>query len=311
MNFGKDLAYVALVTSDVAAATTVFGEHLDLSRTDCQTGAGDQVPVFAIGESALALFPLGHPLVGGQDKPGVHHIALAVTDPDAAAEAAALAGIPALKREASTGLQGQRYRMLDPQATSGLRIHLSEPLAIKKSNSRVAERLDHIGVASSDNAAAIDQFCGRLGCQLESQQTDVEVQIAVESFTSDKYGVIYHNRKPDVVGGVRVAFISAGDCELEFLASLNADHGTTMNHDAPGNTRQDRNAIVRFVASRGAGLHHVALKTPDIDGVLARLEKAGIRLIDRIGRPGSRRARIGFVHPRSVGGFLFHFVQRS
>lgn len=310
MNFGKDLAYVALVTSDVTAAATVFGEHLGLSRTDCQAGSGDEVPVFAIGQSALALFPVGHPVVGGQDKPGVHHVALAVSDPDAAAEAATQASIPALQRGAAAGLQGRHYRMLDPRATSGLRTYLSQPLAIKKSNSGAVERLDHIGVASVDNAAAIEQFCGKLGCQLESQQTDVEVQIAVESFTSDKHGVVHHNRQPELVGGVRVAFITAGDCELEFLASLNADQGTAIDHGAPGNTRQDRNAIARFVASRGAGLHHVALKTADIDNVLARLAKAGVRVIDRVGRPGSRRARIGFVHPGSVGGFLFHFVQR-
>jgi catechol 2,3-dioxygenase-like lactoylglutathione lyase family enzyme len=311
MNFGKDLAYIALVTNDVAAAAAVFGEHLGLSRTDCRTESGDEVPVFAIGESALALFPVGHPVVGGQDKPGVHHIALAVADPDAAAEAAARAGIAALPGGVATGLQGHRYRMLDPKATSGLRTYLSQPLAIKKSSSGAVERLDHIGVASVDNAVAIEQFCGKLGLQLESQQTDVEVLIAVESFTSDKYGVIYHNRKPEMAGAVRVAFITAGDCELEFLASLNADQNTNIDQGAPGNTRQDRNAIARFVASRGPGLHHFAFKTADINGILASLAKAGIRVIDKVGRPGSRRAQIGFVHPGSVGGFLFHFVQRS
>ncbi|MCG8544558.1 MAG: VOC family protein, partial [Alphaproteobacteria bacterium] len=70
-------------------------------------------------------------------------------------------------------------------------------------------------------------------------------------------------------------------------------------------------AIARFVARRGAGLHHVALKTPDIDGLLASLDAAGLRMIDRIGRPGSRRARIGFVHPASLGGVLMHFVERT
>jgi hypothetical protein len=30
-----------------------------------------------------------------------------------------------------------------------------------------------------------------------------------------------------------------------------------------------------------------------------------------IGRPGSRRALIGFVQPKSLGGVLMHFVQRE
>jgi methylmalonyl-CoA epimerase len=82
-------------------------------------------------------------------------------------------------------------------------------------------------------------------------------------------------------------------------------------HGAAGTTRQDQGAITRFVATHGAGLHHVALKTPDIDAALAALERAGTRMIDRVGRPGSRRARIGFVHPASFGGVLFHMVQRD
>jgi hypothetical protein len=44
--------------------------------------------------------------------------------------------------------------------------------------------------------------------------------------------------------------------------------------------------------------------------VLAALERAGHTLIDRVGRPGSRRARIGFIHPSSFGGVLMHLVER-
>jgi hypothetical protein len=29
------------------------------------------------------------------------------------------------------------------------------------------------------------------------------------------------------------------------------------------------------------------------------------------GRPGSRRALIGFIHPSALGGVLVHFVQRE
>jgi hypothetical protein len=54
----------------------------------------------------------------------------------------------------------------------------------------------------------------------------------------------------------------------------------------------------------------VALKTPDIDAVLSELGQAGLPLIDHRGRPGSRRAPIGFVHPKGLGGVLAHFVQR-
>jgi len=63
-------------------------------------------------------------------------------------------------------------------------------------------------------------------------------------------------------------------------------------------------------ASPGPRLHHIALKTPDIDGTLGALAAAGLPLIDARGRPGSRRALIGFLHPRALGGVLLHLVQR-
>jgi len=44
--------------------------------------------------------------------------------------------------------------------------------------------------------------------------------------------------------------------------------------------------------------------------VLAELQAAGIRTIDGSGRPGSRRAQIGFIHPSMSGGILIHFVER-
>ena len=63
--------------------------------------------------------------------------------------------------------------------------------------------------------------------------------------------------------------------------------------------------------ARGRSLHHVALKVRDIDATLGALAAAGLRLIDTRGRPGSRRARIGFVHPAALGGILMHLVQRD
>jgi hypothetical protein len=37
----------------------------------------------------------------------------------------------------------------------------------------------------------------------------------------------------------------------------------------------------------------------------------GHSLIDTAGRPGSRRALIGFIHPKSLHGVLIHLVQRE
>jgi catechol 2,3-dioxygenase-like lactoylglutathione lyase family enzyme len=301
------IAYVALVSNDSAAAANVFERHFGLPRHELSSPEGP-VPVFALGRSALAVFPPKHPLVDGDASPGVHHIALGVDDVDASATRV-VAAAPADGAPAS-GLAGRRMRRLPRHATMGVRIVLTERLGVGPYAEGPVQRLDHVGVASTDVREDEAVFCGKLGFAVESRQTDMEIAMAVESFTSDKYGVMYHTRPPEPVGGLRVTFITVGDCELEFLANFDPRQGGEVDHGRAGTTRQDQGAIARFIASRGRGLHHFAVKARDIDALLGSMAAAGVPMIDTKGRPGSRRARIGFPHPRALGGVLMHVVQR-
>lgn len=306
---GNDLAYVALAVTDVDALSRVLGDLLHLRRSDIDDGAGGRVPAFAVGDSALALFPLGHVAVDSAGRAGVHHIALAAGDLDSAVARAAAAGMAPLG-PATIGPGGRRRVRLDPAAAGAVRTSVTEPVAIERGTSADIVRLDHLGIASADNRSAVAAWVGRLGRPLESEQTDMEVQIAVESFTSSRHGVVYHSRPPVPVGGLRVSFITVGDTELEFLENFDPRQPGEVQRGTAGNTRQDQGAIARYVARNGPGLHHVAFKTPDIDGVLARLDRAGVALIDKRGRPGSRAGRIGFLDPKATGGVLMHFVER-
>jgi catechol 2,3-dioxygenase-like lactoylglutathione lyase family enzyme len=296
------IAYVALVSNDPATAANVFERHFGLQRVEMSSPAGP-VPVFALGRSALAVFPPAHPLVEGEARPGVHHIALGVDDVDAAD--ARVEGAPAV------GLGGRRIRRLARDAMNGVRVLLTERLALTPSGDGPVARLDHIGVASSDVGEDEALFSGKLGFPVESRQTDLEVSMAMESFTSDKYGVVYQARAPEPVGGLRVTFISVGECELEFLANFDPRQRGHVDHGRAGTTRQDQGAIARYVATRGRGLHHFAVKTRDADAVLGGMAAAGLPMIDTKARPGSRRALIGFPHPRALGGVLMHVVQRD
>ena len=305
------LACVAVVVDDPERVAAVFERDLGLPRTEV-SAPGGAVPWIAVGASAIALFGHGHEFVGGAARSGVHHVAIATTDPTARALECGFA--PA----ASTpGLGGGAQVELATRDTCGIATRLCQPTNAGAGNgaSDHVERIDHIGVACADNRAAGAVFTDRLGCPVESTQTDFEISQAIESFTSDKYGVVYHSRPPEPTGGLRVSFLTVGDCELELLQPFDPRpvEGRTKGpvRGAPGSTRGDKGAIARYIERRGPGLHHLALKTPDIDATLARLEEAGHRVIDRVGRPGSRRARIGFVHPASLGGLLLHFVERD
>ncbi|HSH76376.1 MAG TPA: methylmalonyl-CoA epimerase [Longimicrobiales bacterium] len=90
--------------------------------------------------------------------------------------------------------------------------------------------------------------------------------------------------------GVRVAFVGA----VELLEPTSPD--TTIG---------------RFLSRRGQALHHIAYRTDDLEGDLARLEAAGVELIDRAPRQGAGGHRVAFVHPSSTGGILIELVERS
>ena len=302
-----DLAYLALVVDEPEVTAVRLETDLGLPRRDVRCG-NSNVPMIGVGATALALFGLADPFLGPNPRKGVHHLGLCASDPEAAARSTGVAVVG----ELSKGLDGKGQISLAPEATSGVRVRFTESLGLAPGRSDMVERIDHIGVASSDNKAARATFIDRLGCVYESQQTDSEVETISENFTSDTHQYIFHTRPSRLVGSMRVTFITVGDCELEFLQDLTTDvSADAARHDAAGDTRADRSAIARHIAARGAGLHHLALKTPDIDATLGRLGKAGYRLIDTVGRPGSRRARIGFLHPASLGGVLVHFVQRE
>ncbi len=303
-----DLAYVALVVDAPDRSAAVFEQDFGLPRQDFSCG-GTTVPVISVGASAMAFFQPGDPFLGPDAKKGVHHLAIAAADPKAAA--ADVSGLPT-ENGLSKGLGGKAQIALARPATGGVRVRFSEPLGLAAGSSDIVERIDHLGVASADNRAARAAFIDKLGCVYESEQTDSEVETISENFTSDTYKYIFHTRPSQLVGSMRVTFITVGDCELEFIQDLTTDvTADAARHDTAGNTRGDRSAIARYIASRGAGLHHIAFKTPDIAGALARLDSAGHRMIDLKGRPGSRRAQIGFIHPTALGGVLGHFVERE
>lgn len=235
------------------------------------------------------------------------HLALATPSPEHIAERLSAAGLPAERYD-----DGRRTTfILPPDAWSGVPIQLSEDDDVDTyvDPDRNILGIDHIGVASGNNDVARQRFCDLLGLPVESVQTDTEATFRVEQFTSDKYGVRVASSQASPVTGLRVMFVTLGTCEFEFLQDLGA------NADAPsspsGSTAGDQGAIASFVQRQGQGLHHIALQVQDISTALQQAEAGGVQLIDRVGRPGSRRAQIAFMHPRSTGGVLFHFVQRE
>jgi methylmalonyl-CoA epimerase len=63
--------------------------------------------------------------------------------------------------------------------------------------------------------------------------------------------------------------------------------------------------VERFLARRGEGLHHLSLEAPEFDRVIADLEHAGVRIVDRF--EASATEKTAFISPRSAFGTLIQF----
>ena len=90
---------------------------------------------------------------------------------------------------------------------------------------------------------------------------------------------------------VTVAMLQTGESRIELLEPT--------AEDSP---------IAKFIAKRGPGLHHVALKVPDLNAAIERLRSRGTKLIGEP-RKGAGGHLYVFVHPDSTGGVLWELIQ--
>jgi methylmalonyl-CoA/ethylmalonyl-CoA epimerase len=133
--------------------------------------------------------------------------------------------------------------------------------------------IDHIGIAVGDLGESLGFFRDALGLELD---------------------------RPEDVGSqrVRAHFVFTADgrdgAKLELLEAT--------AEDSP---------IAKYVARRGPGMHHVALRVDDIKAALAELTSRGVRLIDEVPRPGAHGTIVAFIHPASTHGVLVELVQRT
>jgi len=131
----------------------------------------------------------------------------------------------------------------------------------------LVKKLEHVGIAVADLDEAVRMY--RTSLEMEPDEI-VEV--------------------PD--RGLRIAFFTLGDVQLELL----------------GSTREDSN-IAAFLEKRGPGLHHLAFLVDDVAAALEGLKEKGVRLVDDQPRRGGRGNRIAFLHPQAMGGVLVELCE--
>src|SRR5262249_23468334 len=110
-------------------------------------------------------------------------------------------------------------------------------------------------------------------------------------FYEQALGIAVEGREDVPQEKVRVAMLPAGEARLELLQATSGD-----------------SPIAHFIERRGEGLHHVALRVPDLAAAVESLRAAGARLVTENIQTGAGGHRYVFVHPGSAGGVLLELV---
>jgi len=121
--------------------------------------------------------------------------------------------------------------------------------------------------------------------------------IAVKSLSAAK--IFYQKLGLTVVGEetvpheqIHLAMVPVGETRIELLEAT--------SQDSP---------VGRFISRRGEGLHHIALRVPDLSATVEKLKKNGARLISEEIKVGAWGHLYVFVHPSSTGGVLLELCE--
>ncbi|MCX7854916.1 MAG: methylmalonyl-CoA epimerase [Anaerolineae bacterium] len=119
---------------------------------------------------------------------------------------------------------------------------------------------------------------------------DLEAALA---FYRDALGLEVSERREVPEEGVEIAFLPAGEGEIELLRPLGPDSG-----------------VARFLEKRGEGLHHICLRVEDIQAAMERLRATGATLLSEEPRVGADGTRYVFIHPKSTHGVLLELYEK-
>src|SRR5258706_325074 len=91
---------------------------------------------------------------------------------------------------------------------------------------------------------------------------------------------------------VEIAFLPLGEGEIELLAPLN-----------------DTSGVAKYLAKRGAGMHHLCLEVDDIEATMKRLTDHDITLINDAQKTNEDGTRYCFIHPKSANGVMVELYE--
>jgi methylmalonyl-CoA/ethylmalonyl-CoA epimerase len=126
--------HVGVAVDDLDAAISLYQNtfEMQLSHRETVESQGVEAALLDVGEGHLELLaPLGPETAVGRflakRGPGMHHVAYAVGDIDAALASLSEAGVELIDAEARVGIRGSRVAFLHPRSTGNVLTEIVEP----------------------------------------------------------------------------------------------------------------------------------------------------------------------------------------
>ena len=112
------------------------------------------------------------------------------------------------------------------------------------------------------------------------------------SFWVEALGLTISHKEHVASQAVDVAFLPVGNSKIELLQPTDEASG-----------------VARYLAKRGAGMHHICFEVDDIEAALTRLRLADVQLINEEAVLGDDGRKFAFIHPKSANGVLVELYE--
>lgn len=90
----------------------------------------------------------------------------------------------------------------------------------------------------------------------------------------------------------KVGFFKVGESNIELVQPV-----------------EPESPLVKFLESKGEGIHHICFEVDDLEETVKRLIEKGAIMVDQNPRLGAHGSKVVFIHPKSSRGVLIELCE--
>ena len=114
------------------------------------------------------------------------------------------------------------------------------------------------------------------------------------NFWRDALGLQVRQAERNEGEEVDLAFLPAGDADIELISPINETSG-----------------VAKFLTKHGPGLHHVCIEVEDIRATIQRMKEHKVMLLNDTPKVNDEGTQYCFIHPKSAYGVLVELYEKA